>query len=110
MRAIVDAARCAVLAPMLIMGIGFLGCNSGTPKVEVVKPPAPDPIARVKAMLTNYANGMPVTSEADSFGDLAAQVKQKDPAKGEIVEKGLGEIKANPGSAKSKATELLKKL
>ena len=87
-----------------------LGCSSGTPKVEVVKAPAPDPIARVKALLTNYANGMPVTSEAGSFADLAAQVKEKDAAKGEIVEKGLAEIKANPASAKTKANELLKKL
>jgi len=92
--------------------VGFLGgcAQSGTPKVETVQAPAPDPVARVKALLTNYANGMPMTSEADSFADLAAKVKEKDPAKGEIVEKGLAEIKANPGSAKSKATELLKKL
>jgi len=95
-----------------LLGCALLtGCGmSGTPKVETVQAPAPDPVARVKAMLTNYANGMPVTSEADSFADLAAQVKSKDAAKGEIVEKGLAEIKANPGSAKAKATELLKKL
>lgn len=92
--------------------VGFLcGCaQSGTPKIETVQVPAADPIARVKTMLSNYANGAPVTSEADSFADLAAQVKAKDAAKGEIVEKGLSEIKANPGSAKAKATELLKKL
>src|SRR4051812_32873764 len=94
------------LSAILVIG----GCSSGTPKVEKVKAPAPDPIARVKTMLTNYANGMPVTSEADSFADLAAQVKEKDAAKGEIVEKGLAEIKANPASAKGKASELLKKL
>ena len=95
----------------LLAFVFLAGCGmSGTPKVETVKAPAPDPIARVKTMLTNYANGMPVTSEADSFADLATQVKAKDTAKGEIVEKGLAEIKANPASAKSKATELLKKL
>ena len=95
---------------VLSVGLGLVGCSSGTPKVETVQAPAPDPIARVKTMLTNYTNGMPVTSEADSFADLAAQVNAKDPAKGEIVEKGLAEIKANPASAKTKATELLKKL
>ena len=95
---------------LLVVGL-FVGCSmSGTPKVETVQAPAPDPIARVKAMLTNYANGAPVTSEADSFDQLAAQVKEKDPAKGEIVEKGLQDIKAHPASAKSKANELLKKL
>jgi hypothetical protein len=95
-----------------LWGVAFLaGCGmSGTPKVETVQAPAPDPIARVKTMLTNYANGAPVTSEADSFADLAAKVKEKDPVKGELVEKGLADIKANPGSAKSKAAELLKKL
>ena len=67
-------------------------------------------MARVKTILTNYANGMPVTSEAESFADLAAQVKARDAAKGEIAEKGLADIKANPASAKSKAAELLKKL
>src|SRR5205085_10338371 len=103
--------RVALMAAIVLsMELGLVGCSSGTPKVETVKAPAPDPIARVKTMLTNYANGMPVTSEADSFADLAAQVKAKDPAKGEIVEKGLTEIKANPASAKTKANELLKKL
>ncbi len=94
----------------LVGGLATGCAQSGTPKIETVQAPAPDPIARVKTMLTNYANGAPVTSEADSFADLAAKVKEKDPAKGEIVEKGLQEIKAKPASAKSKATELLKKL
>jgi len=87
------------------------GCaQSGTPKVEVVKAPEADPIAEVKAMLTNYANGQPVTSEAEDFGPLSERVKAKDAAKGEVVAKGLNEIKANPASAQSKAKELLKKL
>jgi len=103
--------RVSLIAGALLGCACLTGCGmSGTPKVETVQAPAPDPVARVKTMLTNYANGMPVTSEADSFADLAAQVKAKDAAKGEIVEKGLAEIKANPGSAKTKANELLKKL
>ena len=111
MSGLLDKMRVAFVARAFLLAVClFLGCSSGTPKVEVVKAPAPDPIARVKTMLTNYANGMPVTSEAESFADLAAQVKQKDAAKGEIVEKGLAEIKANPSSAKTKASELLKKL
>src|SRR5438067_395644 len=111
MSSFIDKTRAVLVSTAVLVAVAPpLGCNSGTPKVEVVKAPAPDPIARVKAMLTNYANGMPVTSEADSFADLAGQVKAKDPAKGEIVEKGLMEIKANPASAKTKANELLKKL
>jgi len=107
---LMPAVRVVIAGMSLCAVFMAAGCNSGTPKIETVQAPAPDPVARVKTMLTNYANGMPVTSEADSFSDLAAQVKAKDPAKGEIVEKGLADIKANPASAKSKATELLKKL
>jgi len=96
---------------VLLFGICVVGCSqSGTPKVETFQAPAPDPLARAKTILTNYANGMPVTSEAESFADLAAKVKEKDAAKGEILEKGLSEIKARPTSAQAKAKELLKKL
>jgi len=91
--------------------LGLVGCgNSQLPKVETFQAPAPDPLARAKAMLTNYSNGMPVTSEAESFGDIVAAVKTKDAAKGEILEKGFAAIKANPSTAKSKANELLKQL
>ena len=99
------------LSGFLLVATTLCGCGmSGTPKIETVTAPAPDPVARVKAMLTNYANGAPVTSEASSFEQLAVQVKEKDPAKGEIVEKGLQDIKAHPAGAKAKAAELLKKL
>jgi hypothetical protein len=99
------------VAVSLLGCVGVAGCGGGKlPKVETFQAPAPDPVARAKAILTNYANGMPVTSEASSFDDIVAAVKTKDAAKGEILEKGFTAIKANPNSAKSKATELLKQL
>jgi hypothetical protein len=99
------------VASIVFSLVGAIGCGTaGTPKVQTVQAPAPDPTARVKALLTNYANGAPVTSEAASFDQLAAQVKEKDAAKGDIVEKGLQDIKAHPNGAKTKAAELLKKL
>ena len=95
----------------ILCSAGLTGCGSSQlPKVETYQVPAPDPLARAKTILTNYSNGMPVTSEAESFADIATQVKAKDAAKGEILEKGFNAIKANPSSAKSKATELLKQL
>lgn len=94
-----------------VCSLGLLGCGpSQTPKIETFQVPVPDPVARAKTILTNYVNGMPVTSEAESFADIAAQVKAKDAAKGEILEKGFAAIKANPATAKTKATELLKQL
>jgi hypothetical protein len=99
------------VAVALSCGVGLAGCGqSGTPKIETVQAPVADPVVQAKTILTNYANGMPVTSEAESFPDLAARVKEKDAAKGEMLEKGLGEIKANPAAAQAKAKELLKKL
>ena len=80
------------------------------PKVEKVEAPVADPLVEAKAILNNYANGMPVTSEAESFPELVSRVKEKDAAKGAILEKGLAEIKTNPASAKAKATDLLKQL
>ena len=105
MKRIVVVLVCAWCCPWLV------GCGGGQlPKVETFQAPAPDPVARAKAILTNYANGMPVTSEASSFDDIVSAVKAKDAAKGEILEKGFAAIKANPNTAKTKATELLKQL
>ena len=89
---------------------GFVGCDSGTPQVKTIDAPAMDPIQEAKNILTNYSNGSPVTSEAAGFDNLIKRAKEKDAAKGEILEKGLNEIKSNPASAKSVATDLLKKL
>ena len=102
--------RLIVVAVFFVTGTAWFGCNQGTPTVETYEAPPSDPLAEAKTILTNYANGMPVTSEAESFPDLAKRVKEKDPAKGELLDKGLQSIKANPSSAKSKATELLKQL
>ena len=74
------------------MTVALLGCTGGdVPKVEDIQAPEADPIAEVKAILTNYSNGQPVTSEASEFPTLITRVKEKDPAKGAIVEKGLNE-------------------
>jgi hypothetical protein len=88
----------------------FVGCDTGTPQVKTIDAPQMDPLQEAKNILTNYSNGSPVTSEAAGFPDLIKRVKEKDAAKGEILEKGLDQIKASPGSAKSTATDLLKKL
>lgn len=94
-----------------IVALGMAGCMQGaTPQVETFEAPTVDPLTEAKAILQNYAKGMPVTSEAASFPDLIKRVTEKDAAKGAILEKGLGEIKANPSSAQTKATELLKQL
>jgi hypothetical protein len=92
-------------------GLAMSGCGGGdTPQVQTYEAPEADPLDEVKAILNNYANGMPVTIEAESFPELSARVKEKHPAKGEALEKGLADIKANPAGAQAKAKELLKQL
>lgn len=106
MKPICFAAALALLSPL-----AFVGCSSGElPKVEKVEAPVADPLVEAKTILNNYAKGRPVTSEAESFPDLITRVKEKDAAKGAILEKGLTEIKANPSTAQAQATELLKQL
>ena len=61
------------------------------PTVEKVQAPASDPIADAKRILTNYANGMPVTSEAEEFPSLVARVKEKDAAKDRYLSEFLAE-------------------
>ncbi len=94
----------------LALPLGVLtGCGEGQTR-QTIQIPAADPLAEAKAILNNYVRGMPVTSEATSFPILINRVKEKDPARGDLLEKGFQEIlksRKNPGP---KARELLKKL
>ena len=103
--------RMALMIGLAAAGWLLAGCGSkDTPKVETFQAPAVDPLVEVRTILNNYASGMPVTSEAESFPELVARVREKDPAKADVLEKGLAEIKQHPQQAASKAKELLKKL
>jgi len=96
----------AAAAAALLAGCG----PPGTVNEEAIQTKAPDPIAEARATLTNYANGMPVTSEASSFPQLVERVRAVDPGKADILDKGLKDIMANKRNPAPKAKELLKKL
>lgn len=105
MRAWILPALLAFILPSLT------GCgDSGRRPVQNIEVKEADPINEAKALLTNYVNGQPVTSEAESFPDLIKRVKEKDPAKGAILEKGLADIMKVKAAPAGKAKELLKKL
>jgi hypothetical protein len=101
-------ARLGLMGLLLVGGLGVTGC--GTPGEEQIKVQQVDRLEEAKRLLQNYANGQPVTSEATSFPKLVEDVKKTDPAKGEILEKGLAEIQASPATAADKAKEVLSKL
>ncbi|MBN9117889.1 MAG: hypothetical protein J0I06_01765 [Planctomycetes bacterium] len=97
------------VAVLALCGV-LVGCENNKPKVESIEAPPPNPVAEAKAILNNYANGMPVTSEAESFPDIVQRVRQVDSAKADILDKGFKEILANKQNPGPKARELLKKL
>ena len=101
----------------MILGIGlacsaFLsaGCDSGKIKTETIEVKDQDPLKQAIKMLENYAKGQPVTSEVTSYDYLVESVKKVDPTKGEILKKGLEDLKKNPTNPGPRAKKLLKDL
>ena len=86
--------------------LGPCGCGKAPP-VEV-KPQSG--LERAKVILDDYAQGAPMGSEAVTFQEIVAEVRQTDPRKAAILEKGFADLKRSPGNLKTKARELLKQL
>ena len=86
------------------------GCDSGKIKTETIEIKDQDPLNQAIKMLEKYAKGQQVTSEVTSYDYLIDQVMKVDPAKGEILKKGLEDLKKTPANPGPRAKELLKKL
>lgn len=94
---------------LLLPVFSVLGCsNSGNETITIKV--AEDPLTNVRALLTEYAKGAPMLSEASSFPDYVNTVRKVDPAKAEILEKGLNELQKPGANRQAKAKELLEKL
>ena len=100
--------RCCLVAA-LALAVFAIGCGPGGERIEVKS--ANDPLAQARAVLQRYADGQPLSSEVSSFPKLVEDVRQVDPAKADILEKGLADIqKASPSARPAKAKEVLQKL
>ena len=86
---------------------GLWGCGTGGPPVEV-KPQAG--LERAKAILNDYVQGAPLGSEAMTFDEIVQEVRQADPQKAAILEKGFADLKRSPNNLSGKARALLKQL
>ena len=87
------------------------GCGGGPAEETLKTASADDPMLEPLSLLERYADGQRMTSEAQSFPYLAKRVKESDPVKGEILEKGFEELKnASDSARKRKAKELIEKL
>ena len=87
--------------------LGLCGCGKDPPPVEV-KPQSG--LERAKVILNDYAQGVPMGSEAMTFAEIVEEVRKTDPQKATIVEKGFADLKRSKDNRSVKARELLKKL
>ena len=87
--------------------LGLCGCGSKPPPV-VVQPQSG--LERAKVILSDYAQGAPMGSEAMAFDEIVADVRKTDPQKATILEKGFADLKRSPDNRSAKARELLKQL
>ena len=94
---------------MLFLVLALAGCARG-PREKVIPIPAGDPLANARSVLQRYAEGQPVASEATSFPHFVEDLRKVDPARADILEKGLNDIQADPAARVSIAKALLPKL
>ena len=88
-----------------------LGCGRQVKEEQIEVKPSNDPLFQARAVLQRYADGQPMGSEVTSFPHMIEDVRKADPARADILEKGLAEIqKASPATRAAKAKALLKKL
>ncbi|MDZ7615722.1 MAG: hypothetical protein U1E05_01885 [Patescibacteria group bacterium] len=98
-----------VLAAAMVLPVAGCG-GDGTQKPRTIKVVQRTGVERAKQLLESYAAGNPVGSEAESYGEIVAGVREEDAAKADMLEAGLKEISANPAMAFRKSKELLGKL
>ena len=86
--------------------LGLCGCAKDR-RVEIQPQSG---LERAKGILNDYANGVPMASEAATFEEIVAEVRQTDPKKATILEKGFADLKRSPQNLRDKARALLKQL
>jgi hypothetical protein len=95
----------------LLFAVITLGCGSSVREETIEVKAANDPLHAPRSILQRYADGQALGSEVESFPKLVEDVQQVDPARAQILEKGLKDIrKAAPASRPSLAKALLTKL
>lgn len=87
--------------------VGMLGCRPAAPPVQVQPQSG---LERARTILNDYASGVPMGSEAATFDEIVAEVRQSDPQKAAILEKGFADLKRSPQNLRDKARALLRQL
>jgi len=86
------------------VALGVVGCNSPV-KEEQIEIKTNDPLLLPRSVLQRYADGQTLGSEVTSFPKMVEDVRATDPARADMLEKGLEELQQSsqdelPGKAK----------
>ena len=87
--------------------LALCGCGINSPPVEIQPQSG---LERAKGILNDYANGAPLGSEGAMYEEIVAEVRQTDPQKATILEKGFADLKRSPQNRSATARALLKQL
>ena len=101
-------ARASLWVGIVCMALlGLCGCGTSSPPVQVQPQSG---LERAKGILNDYASGVPLGSEGAMYEEIVAEVRQTDPNKATILEKGFADLKRSPQNLRDKARALLKQL
>jgi hypothetical protein len=95
-----------------LVGISFVALLAlcGCSKAPPVQVQPQSGLERAKVILNDYANGAPLGSEGAMYEEIVAEIRQTDPQKATLLEKGFADLKRSPQNLRSKASALLKQL
>jgi hypothetical protein len=103
--------RSCLFAGLALAAVIAAGCARSAKERTIEVKAANDPLFQARSVLERYAQGQPLSSEVTSFPKMVEDVRKVDPARANVLEKGLAEIqKAWPSARPAKARELLQKL
>lgn len=100
--------RAAALVP-LACAFATIGCGPpGRVKEEVIEVKENSALDQAKQLLNNYAKGQALGSEATSFEYIVNKVRETDPPRADILQKGFTDLQKPKADIKAKAKEILK--
>ena len=96
----------------IVLSSLLTGCQpGGVPEKQIVVKASNDPLHEPRQILQRYAQGQPLASEVSSFPAMIENVRKSDPARADVLQKGLEDIQKAGGAARvAKAKELLDKI
>lgn len=95
----------------LVLVLSAMGCGSGVKEEQIEVKTANDPLFLPRSVLQRYAEGQALGSEVTSFPKMVEDVRATDPARADVLEKGLQELQqASPDALPGKAKKLLEQL